>query len=533
MAAPHSDSPPLIVFEDEDLLVAAKPPGWSTHAPSPHAVPGLFEWLRDREPRWSSLEIVQRLDKETSGLLVFLKSARAKASLTRRFAERQTRKKYLLLSHKRPARRALTIRRPVEPQRARRAGAPREGKEALTRFELIGRAAQGWLIAARPETGRTHQVRIHAAAAGFPVLGDALYGGRPAPRLCLHAAELEFPHPADGRPLRFRLDPDFEEEPAAALRKALFSDEETNGFRVIHGAADGQPGWRVDRLAGVLLAEGETPPAPAERAWLETLAAAWSCRSVFFRPRVKSRRETDPETAALQQVAGDPAPSELTVLENGVRYLLRLDRGCSVGLFLDQRDNRRRVLVGYVGRDFGRLPEPAAGGALNLFAYTCAFSVCAAKAGRPTVSVDLSRRSLDWGRENFQANGLDPDAHRFLRGDAWDWMRRLRRKGERFALVIVDPPTFSSSKTSGVFRAEKDYDRLVAEAAALTQPGGVLFASCNALGLSAARFKEAARRGLAAAGRKPLAESFFTQPPDFPSSPEEPAYLKTLWLRLH
>src|SRR5215813_2962191 len=87
-----------ILFEDEHLLVVNKPAGWNTHAPSPYAGEGIYDWLRHREPRWRSLAIIHRLDKETSGLIVFSKTSIANRSLTQQFSERSVRKKYLMLT---------------------------------------------------------------------------------------------------------------------------------------------------------------------------------------------------------------------------------------------------------------------------------------------------------------------------------------------------------------------------------------------------------------------------------------------------
>ena len=89
---------PCVIFEDEHLLVVHKPAGWNTHAPSPHAGEGIYDWLRHREPRWASLAILHRLDKETSGVLVFGKTPLANRLLTEQFTERRIRKKYLLLT---------------------------------------------------------------------------------------------------------------------------------------------------------------------------------------------------------------------------------------------------------------------------------------------------------------------------------------------------------------------------------------------------------------------------------------------------
>src|SRR3984957_5370116 len=123
---------------------------------------------------------------------------------------------------------------------------------------------------------------------------------------------------------------------------------------------------------------------------------------------------------------------------------LSFTEGYSVGLFLDQRDNRRRFLANHVAADFPLFPGGAAGAeVLYTFAYPCGFSVCAAKSGARTTSLDLSKKYLDWGKRNFALNGLETSAHDFIFGDAFDWMRRLAKKNRRFDAIILDPPTFS------------------------------------------------------------------------------------------
>ena len=124
---------------------------------------------------------------------------------------------------------------------------------------------------------------------------------------------------------------------------------------------------------------------------------------------------------------------------------------------------------------------------MNCFAYTCGFSLCAAKAGARTTSLDLSKKYLEWGKRNFALNGLDPAAHDFIYGDAFDWLRRLAKKSRAFDAMVLDPPTFSQSKEHGTFRAEKDYSKLVTAALPVLKPGGILFASTNAAGLAAGR----------------------------------------------
>jgi 23S rRNA (cytosine1962-C5)-methyltransferase len=169
---------------------------------------------------------------------------------------------------------------------------------------------------------------------------------------------------------------------------------------------------------------------------------------------------------------------------------------------------------------------------LNCFAYTCGFSVCAALGGARTTSLDLSKKYLEWGRRNFTLNGLDPARHDFIFGDAFDWLRRLAKKGRAFDAVLLDPPTFSQSKESGVFRAEKDYGRLATAALPVLKPGGVLFASTNAAEWPPEEFLAHVTQAIRKAGRRIVQQHYVPQPPDFPISRAEPAYLKTVWLRV-
>src|SRR6185295_17889936 len=111
---------------------------------------------------------------------------------------------------------------------------------------------------------------------------------------------------------------------------------------------------------------------------------------------------------------------------------------------------------------------------------------------------------------------LNPAQHDFIFGDAFDWLKRLAKKGRKFDVVALDPPTFSQSKERGVFRAEKDYSKLVSLALPLTKPGGVLFASTNAVGWSPENFVATVAAAARAAKRSIVQQHYAPQPPDFP-----------------
>jgi len=529
---------PAVLFEDEHLLVVNKPAGMNTHAPGPFAGEGIYDWLRHREPRWASLAIIQRLDKETSGVMVFAKTPLANKSLTEQFSGRGIKKKYLLLTDGQVKERELVVKSNIVRVGESYASG-KTGEPAETRFvelkDLAVADRNYRLVEAFPLTGRTHQIRVHASENGFPVLGDELYRGSPFGRVCLHAAELTLRHPASNEEMTFRAPVDFAADARMILRTGLIDVEETNAFRVIHGASDGWSGWYVERLGDYLLSQSETVLREAQIGEIAKLMAGFSARGAYHKILNRQvRRESTAETSP-QFMLGETAPERFTVRENGVEFELSFNEGYSVGLFLDQRDNRRRLLTGQVAKDFA-LFEAGGGTAnpeiLNTFAYTCGFSVCGAKAGARTTSLDLSKKYLEWGKRNFAQNGMEPTEHDFIFGDTFDWLKRLAKKKRAFDVVLLDPPTFSQSKEHGAFRAEKDYGKLVTAALPVLKGGGVLFASTNAAGLEPEIFLATVEEAIQKAGRKILQQHYVPQPPDFPIMRAEPAYLKTVWMRI-
>jgi 23S rRNA (cytosine1962-C5)-methyltransferase len=555
---------PCVIFEDEHLLVVNKPAGWNTHAPSPYAGEGIYEWLKHREPRWSSLAILHRLDKETSGVLVFGKTSLANKSLTEQFTERRVQKKYLLLSDRQVPQKEFMVKtslvRVGEKYASRNSLLQADEEIAETKFTPILDSKFGnsrlRMVSAEPLTGRTHQIRVHAAESGFPILGDTLYGGTASSRVFLHAGEIAFTHPATNAPVKFFAPVNFDIEPRLALRTAVIEPSETNAFRLIHGASDGWPGWFVEKLGDYLLSQSEAPLDAKENEELSRLAKKFSSRGAYHKILSRQVRRSTTTEVSPQLVFGEAAPERFEILENGIRYEMSFNEGYSVGLFLDQRDNRRRFLTNHVAADFsfiseGRVPRVPAQSAdenlgarrarpseanfeiLNCFAYTCGFSVAAAKAGARTTSLDLSKKYLEWGKRNFALNGLDPAAHDFIFGDTFDWLRRLAKKSRAFDVIVLDPPTFSQSKEHGTFRAEKDYGKLVTAALPLVKPGGILFASTNAADWPPEDFLAAVDAAVHGAKRKIRQRHYIPQPPDFPISRAEPAYLKTIWLRIN
>ena len=159
---------------------------------------------------------------------------------------------------------------------------------------------------------------------------------------------------------------------------------------------------------------------------------------------------------------------------------------------------------------------------LNTFAYTGAFSVCAALGGAQTTTLDLSQPYLDWAKRNFQHNQLDPAIHHFCKGDTFHWLRRFHKQGRKFHGIILDPPTFSRDEKGQVFRVENDYGELARLAHHCLQPGGWMLCSTNCHKLQPRDFERQLRDALPRQCRLTHAP----MPTDFTDLP----YLKSVWV---
>jgi 23S rRNA pseudouridine1911/1915/1917 synthase len=212
--------PLAVLFEDESLLVIDKPAGMVVHPAPGHPGGTLVNALLAYCPELAESGderpgIVHRLDRDTSGLILVAKSEKARRALQRQFEQRQVDKAYLALldGHLQPAYGRIEAAIARDPQHRQRMAVLPGGREAITEYHVLehfahdlGPAAGVYsLVEAEPRTGRTHQIRVHFASIGYPVVADAVYGRRksrlPLPRQFLHASRLGFKHPNSGQRL--------------------------------------------------------------------------------------------------------------------------------------------------------------------------------------------------------------------------------------------------------------------------------------------------------------------------------------------
>jgi len=200
-----------VVYEDDHLIVINKPPGLVVHPGSGNWDGTLLNALLQHAPlleRIPRAGIVHRLDKDTSGLLVVAKTLTAQTALVRQLQDHSVTREYVAVAHGFVTHQG-SVDAPIgrhKTQRTRMAVVPR-GKPAITHYEPVEHLLQATLLRCRLETGRTHQIRVHLASIGHPIVGDPVYGGNrktPAfPRQALHAEKLALTHPATGRRRRW------------------------------------------------------------------------------------------------------------------------------------------------------------------------------------------------------------------------------------------------------------------------------------------------------------------------------------------
>jgi 23S rRNA pseudouridine955/2504/2580 synthase len=193
-----------VVYEDASLLVIDKPAGVAVHGGSGVSY-GVIESLRAARPQAKLLELAHRLDRDTSGLLMLAKKRSALVELHRMLREGEVEKIYLAVvkgEYKGPAEIRAALHKYVTGSGERRVAVTEDGRSALTRVKVLRRNAESSLLEVRLLTGRTHQIRVHLAHVGHPIIGDEKYGGGEAKRLLLHAAKLAFRHPLTGEPMR-------------------------------------------------------------------------------------------------------------------------------------------------------------------------------------------------------------------------------------------------------------------------------------------------------------------------------------------
>lgn len=480
---------------------------------------GVVEWLELHHG--IKVYVCSRLDKGTSGVLLLALTPEASGEAERIHEEELARKTYYFVSDRQSRKKEWTCSDPLD------------GKACSTNFSEVRCGKDYFLYGAQISRGRRHQVRRHAAMSGVPLLGDDEYGGTSFSRLCLHCAEVSWPGIENSiksdLPYSFELLINGEKgillEAAVAYERRLgWLQTVAEAFRIVHRGEFDSLDLSADLFEDWLLLTSydEKQPSKQIKDSLEKVFPFWKERYQFQGGIIRSHRKNPHEKKLFGDVVslGKKVPSTFIVKEEGLKYEIALNESQHAGLFLDQRDSRKRVGAIANGKRVA-----------NLFSFTCSFSAVSVKAGAEVVfSVDLAAGALERGKRNFDLNGLSESGRgKFIKEDVMKWLARQVRKKENdpaaykaWDLIVCDPPVFASSGKGGTFSVEKEWPLLAEQIAFILSEKGIALMANNHRGGSDKYYRS-------------ILEKHFSrvipfQPPlDFPELPGHASHVRIYW----
>jgi 23S rRNA (cytosine1962-C5)-methyltransferase len=304
---------------------------------------------------------------------------------------------------------------------------------------------------------------------------------------------------------------------AVQLRWSLFVGPRPQAMRVFSGESEGLPGVNVDRYGDFALVQWLSGGAlPWRDELLNAIENVLAPRGIYEQRRLRPLGGSGPPEPATR-ARGDEAPVEIVVEDGACRFGIDVTAPLGVGVFSDMRLGWNAVASRAAGRRV-----------LNLFSYTGAFSVHAAKAGAAeVVAIDLAAKAHARARRNYELSGLDPAKLEAIAADAGKTLDKFADRKRAFDLIVCDPPTFSQGP-EGQFQVGRDLVRLAAASAAVLAPGGFLVFATNSTKVSVAEFDRALGEGAAAAHADLRIIERVGLPPDYPVAPGFPEgnYLK-------
>ncbi|MCA1321484.1 class I SAM-dependent rRNA methyltransferase [Bacillus tianshenii] len=310
---------------------------------------------------------------------------------------------------------------------------------------------------------------------------------------------------------------------AIGKRSSLMKDDSTTAYRLFNGEGDGIGGFTIEYFDGYLVINWYSEGIYTfKEEVLAAIGEVLDVKGIYEKKRFNIDGGTYVEDDDF--VSGEKAPEPLLIKENGVNFAVYLNDGAMVGIFLDQREVRKTIRDKYAkGKTV-----------LNTFSYTGAFSVYAALGGAAkTTSVDLANRSLPKTIEQFNVNGIDEKTQSILVEEVFHFFKYAKRKGLKYDMVIMDPPSFARSKKV-TFRAAKDYTSLVSDAIAITEHDGIIVASTNCSTFGMDKFKGFIDQAFKDNKKKYKILEEFSLPSDFATIKQfkEGNYLKVVFVQM-
>ena len=309
---------------------------------------------------------------------------------------------------------------------------------------------------------------------------------------------------------------------AFSKRMKYYHSKDTTAFRVFNGEGDGIGGLTIDYFDEYYLITWYSKGIYLFKDMIiKAIKSLVSFDGIYEKKRFEENGMVTDEDSYY---CGRKAPEPLVVKENGVKFAIYLNDGAMVGVFLDQKEVRKSIRDKYSN---GKK-------VLNTFSYTGAFSMAAAKGGAITTSVDLASRSLDKTIENFKLNNIDYKKHEIVVEDIFIYFKKAEKENIKFDVVILDPPSFATSKDNR-FSAAKDYKDLVKLAINVTEDEGVIIASTNCATFNMDKFKKFIDQAFKESNKKYEILEEHKLPQDFAVTDkfQEGNYLKVVFVKIY
>lgn len=299
-------------------------------------------------------------------------------------------------------------------------------------------------------------------------------------------------------------------------RESLFNATHTNAFRLYNGEGDGLGGFTIDHYDGHLLIQWYSE---GIYSYKQDVYAA--IKNVFDYTSIYEKlRFTKP--LVTNEVTDVNVEFPIVIKENDLFFTIHLNDGPMTGIFLDQRDVRKKLTKLDVQ---GRM--------MNLFAYSGGFSVASSMVGMHTTSVDIAKRSLELIEQNFGLNGMNIEEHDMYTLDVFDMLKYCKRHGLMYDVMVIDPPSFARSKKRR-FSVKEHYNELIDQALPLMNRGGYLVLSTNASDYPLHKFKKMINQTIAPSGRDFQIVDVLGLPKDFKTTDKyKPSkYLKVVFVKI-
>ncbi len=459
-------------FQDHgDFLCVDKASGVATHR-SDDSRWGWVEYIQ--QSYGQKLYPVHRLDVGTSGCLLLPTSSESAQIWTQRFQNHEVQKTYLFVTDRHHSKDHIQHASSISAVKKTWHSDPSSNQpNAWTDFQKLESFEKYTLWQAQPRSGKTHQIRLHAADLGIPLLGDTTYNGTQFyGKIFLHSQSLVYKDitlqahspwwaqslknlklPKDAQDFLWSLD----------FRECLFSEATLKQDQCLRMAHLDSEYFRWDQLGKIWWVNWYSDTSPSQEFLSLLHEKSKQLEKIPYLRRMQNRGQDPLSRESIGEI-----PTQWLAFENNLQFEFRREQGLSAGLFLDQRDNRQWVLQNSAKKKV-----------LNLFSYTGGFSVAAALGDALEVcTVDLSASFLEWSKKNFQHNSLDPSGFEFRKMNSFDFLDFCFKKNRLFDLVICDPPSFSRDGKK-IFRLEKDLPNLLDKLAKVLTQDGILIFSCN------------------------------------------------------